>query len=188
MNRILAIFLFVLLSFLPVNAHEEDFLVNTYLLEEIEKPFVNDSYDYSSLRRLHVKLKIKESISTRDKFLQEGQIIEFVVQNNVVYRNQMLVKRGEIATARIDTIITSGMNGIPYCIYLGDFKVPNLDQSKLLVNYHKSGANRTYLVLPLKWALTFLPPTGSLTNFIMGGHAKIKEKEIITLYYYPEWK
>ena len=89
----------------------------------------------------------------------------------------MLVKKGETATARIETIISSGMNGIPYSIYLGDFKIPNLEQSKLLANYHKSGANRTYLVLPLKWALTFLPPTGSLTNFIMGGHAKIKEKE-----------
>lgn len=187
MNKFLTISLFILLSFLPVSSQEGDFLVDSYLNGVIEKPSVNNNYNYTSLKRHQINLKIKERISTKDKLLHEGQILEFEVQNNVVYKGKMLVKKGETATARIETIISSGMNGIPYSIYLGDFKIPNLEQSKLLANYHKSGANRTYLVLPLKWALTFLPPTGSLTNFIMGGHAKIKEKEFITVYYYPEW-
>lgn len=189
MNKILSIFVFIILtSFLAVNAFENDFLVDTYLTDDIEEPTKNTNYDYTSLRRLSVKMKVKKRLSTTDKTIYEGQPVELEVQNNVVYKNKILVKKGETVTARIETIVSSGMNGIPYSIYLGDFKIPNLEQSKLLANYHKSGANRTYLVLPLKWALTFLPPTGSLTNFIMGGHAKIKEKEVITVYYYPEWK
>ena len=39
----------------------------------------------------------------------------------------------------------------------------------------------------MKWALTILPPSGSLTNFIKGGHAKLKTNEVIELYYYPDW-
>ena len=51
----------------------------------------------------------------------------------------------------------------------------------------KFGLDLSLLVFPIKWALTFLPPTGSLTNFILGGHASIKENKIIELYYYPNW-
>lgn len=189
MNRfiILLVLLFIN-SPLQVKAFETDFLVDEYLQEELEQPKTHLEYDYTSIKRVPVKLGVVSRISTKDKELYEGQIIDLVVKNNVFYRNKLLVKKDAKATARVETIVSSGMNGIPYYIYLANFSIPGLDSSKLLDNYHKAGANRTYIVLPLKWALTILPPTGSLTNFIMGGHAKIKEKDTITLFYYPEWK
>ena len=53
--------------------------------------------------------------------------------------------------------------------------------------YEVFGQDRSLIVFPLKWALTILPPTGSLTNFIKGGHAKVKTNKTITLYYHPNW-
>ena len=57
----------------------------------------------------------------------------------------------------------------------------------MLTTYTDKGFNRCYMVYPLKWALTLIPFAGSLTNFIKGGHAKIKTTEIVTLYYFPNW-
>ena len=84
-------------------------------------------------------------------------------------------------------IITPGMNGIPGSIVLNDFDIEGLSKNRITNDYEITGQNRSLLVFPLKWALTILPPTGSLTNLILGGHAKIKTKNHITLYYYPEW-
>ena len=187
MNKLIVFFLaFIFIS--PVWALETDFLVDNYLPKNVAKPEANLDYDYTSTRRIPIELKISSPIKTRDNNLYEGQPIEFKVRKNVYHKNRLILKKDTIVTARIETIVSSGMNGIPYYIYLGNFNFPNLENSKLSINYFKSGQNRTYFVLPLKWALTFLPPTGSLTNFIMGGHAKITERDIITAYYYPNWK
>ena len=80
------------------------------------------------------------------------------------------------------------MNGFPAEIILGDFEIPNIENSKLLDNYTKKGQNRCFWVYPLKWSLTLIPFVGSLTNLIMGGHAKIKTTDVITIYYFPDWK
>lgn len=80
------------------------------------------------------------------------------------------------------------MNGFPAEIILGDFEIPNIENSKLLNNYIKKGQNRCFWVYPLKWSLTLIPFVGSLTNLIMGGHAKIKTTDVITIYYFPDWK
>ena len=89
--------------------------------------------------------------------------------------------------SKVSIIITPGMNGIPASIILKDFEIDGVKSSRLTNEYEIFGQDRSLLVFPLKWALTILPPTGSLTNFIMGGHAKIKVKKPITIYYYPEW-
>ena len=80
------------------------------------------------------------------------------------------------------------MNGFPAEIILGGFEIPGAKSSQLVDTYTKKGQNRCFIVYPIKWALTILPPTGSLTNLIKGGHAKIKAKDEIVIYYYPEWK
>ena len=77
---------------------------------------------------------------------------------------------------------------VPAMIYLTDFDSPALDFDKILSDYHKSGKSKIYWVLPLKWLLTPLPPTGSLTNFIKGGQATIKESDKIIIYYFPDWE
>ena len=79
------------------------------------------------------------------------------------------------------------MNGIPASIIVGNFEVENIPKGQISDSFEIRGQDRSLWVYPLKWALTILPPTGSLTNFIKGGHAKLKENKTIQIYYYPEW-
>ena len=79
------------------------------------------------------------------------------------------------------------MNGFPAEIIVDDFEIPGIKSTQMQSTYIKKGQNRCFWVYPLKWALTPIPFVGSLTNFIKGGHARIKTKDIITIYYYPEW-
>lgn len=189
MNRLLLIFFTLLIFQIYAFAETTDFLADKYLAGRIfDKPETFTEYDFSDIERIPIRLQVITDISTRDGSAQEGQIVNLKARNNVYYNNKLIVKRGEPVTAEIELIVDSGMNGIPYYIYLDDFKFQNLPSSKILASYQKSGWNRTYWVLPLKWALTPLPPTGTLTNFIKGGHSKISVNDIITVYYFPNWK
>ncbi len=115
-------------------------------------------------------------------------MVKFIVAKTVFYKHKAILRQGDIVFGKVKYIISSGLNGIPYSIVVDDFEFKNLDPNKIKSEYQKDGFNRTYLVLPLKWSLTFLPPTGSLTNFIKGGHSTISPKDKITLYYFPNWK
>lgn len=189
MNKFfLVIFTLVVFS-LNVSAIESDFLVDKFLAGRIfEKPETYTDYDFSDTERIPIHLQAVTDISTKDGTAQEGQRVNLKARNNVYHDGKLIIKRGEPVTAEVGLVVDSGMNGIPYYIYLDDFKFQNLPSSKILASYQKSGCNRTYWVLPLKWALTPLPPTGSLTNFIKGGHARISTNDIITVYYFPNWK
>lgn len=156
--------------------------------EQFEKPKASNEYDFTDTDSVTIKLNTLQTLSTRDKTLHDAQDVKLIVKDDYYYKDELIAKKGEIVSAKVETIISSGMNGIPYYIYLGDFKFDNLSSSKLLCHYSKGGVNRMYWVMPLKWSLTFLPPTGSLTNFIKGGHAKIKPDDVITVQYFPNWK
>lgn len=148
--------------------------------------FANNTCDFESVVSLPVTLNTLETISSKES--PEGKTVKFLVKKSVYYKDECLVKRGQPVTGRVETIATQGMNGVPAMIILGNFEIPGLDTKKLKSYYIKRGFNMTYFVLPLKWALTPLPPTGSLTNFIFGGAAKIKPTDDIIIKYYPEWK
>ena len=98
-----------------------------------------------------------------------------------------LIIKGQIVKAKVGLIISSGMNGIPASIVFEDFKIDNVENGKLQNTLEVFGQDRSLIVFPIKWALTILPPTGSLTNFIMGGHARIRQGKTFTIYYHPEW-
>ena len=144
-------------------------------------------YDYSSTVRVPIYLSITEQISTKDD-LQEGQKLDFRVIKDVVYKDTVILKSGDIVTGTLETIITSGMNGFPAEVIIDNFDIPGIKHSQLISSYNKRGQNRCFWVYPLKWSLTLIPFVGSLTNFIMGGEAKVKTSDVITIYYYPEWK
>ncbi|MGN1153852.1 MAG: hypothetical protein ACI4S3_07465, partial [Candidatus Gastranaerophilaceae bacterium] len=110
-----------------------------------------------------------------------------LVDSDVIYNDVVKIKAGTPVQAKVETIISSGMNGIPASIILGDFQIPNISQAQLDDSYEIIGQDRSLIVFPLKWALTILPPTGSLTNFIKGGHARLGTNKIIKLYYHPNW-
>ena len=144
-------------------------------------------YDYSSVYSIPIKLSITKAISTKEHLI-EGQDISFVVKYDVRNNGKILLHSGDVVNAKIETVITSGMNGFPAEIIIDDFNVSNIGNSKLLCTYTKAGQNRSLLVYPLKWALTPIPFAGTVTNFIKGGHAKIKPDDTVVIYYFPDWK
>jgi len=177
------------------NEYYQNFLLNSteqrreleknYKKGGIKKPYINLNYNYFNTVKIPVELNITDKISTRDKDLYEGKTLNFKVQKSVYYKGKEVAKKGDIINGKVKYLITSGLNGIPYSIGLGGFELPDVAEGDLSDSYVKSGFSRTGFVLPLKWALTPLPPTGSLTNFIKGGHAKITPDDDIVIYYCP---
>ena len=144
-------------------------------------------YNYQDTFSLPIKLNITEEISTK-QCLKSGQKLEFLVAEDVVYNDKPILKKGDLVTAYLSLVVLSGMNGFPAEITVDNFDVPNIKDSQLLCAYTKYGANRSLMVYPIKWALTPIPFVGSLTNFIKGGHAKIKPSDVVTIEYFPNWK
>ena len=117
-----------------------------------------------------------------------NQEIKLKVRNNVYCHDCLFVKKGTIATARIETIITKGMNGFPAEIILNNFKIDGVESSHLMGEYIKAGRSWALMVYPIKWALTPIPFVGSLTNLIKGGDANIETDDLIIVKYYPHWR
>lgn len=175
MNKLFSFFILCLLVILPVNG-------------VFAQSFDNElPYNYLDTKSVPIYLRITKEISTEEAIV-DGQTVEFKVMRDVVYNETTLLKRGDIVKARVETVITAGMNGFPAEIIVDDFQIPNVKSSQLISVYNKKGQNRCLWVYPLKWSLTLIPFVGSLTNLIMGGHARIKTNDIVTLYYYPNWK
>ncbi len=191
MNRIK----YIVLSLLLVTGSSvfADEFVKDEIMDEllqnvkVEKPYVNNKYNYESAEMVPVKLGITEKITTKRDELYDNQPVVLLLKKPVKYNNKVILDRGERFTANVATYNSRGMNGIPAAIILENFKCEKIDNKKLSGVYVKRGANLTPMVLPIKWALTPIPGVGSLTNFIFGGNATIKPKNTITIYYHPEW-
>lgn len=143
-------------------------------------------YNFESVQAIPIKLTITETISTKNGLI-EGQEVTFKSTQKVRYNGKTILKQGEIVKARIETVISSGMNGFPAEIILDNFEIPGIKNTQLISTYTEKGTNRCYWVYPLKWALTPIPLAGSFTNLIKGGHAKITPKDTVLIYYFPEW-
>lgn len=186
MNKFLLTFFILIFS--PIcfaNIELDDFARTTLVNSPL--PQTNLEYDYSSTVKLPIKMKlIKDYGSEKDVY--EGQKVELQVIKDVIYQNKIYVKKDTKATAKVNIIISTGMNGIPASIILEDFNIAGIDSTQLINRFELFGQDRSLLVFPLKWALTIIPPTGSFTNLIMGGHARLKPRKIITIDYFPEWK
>ena len=182
MNKIFIIFsiLFFNLAFANSQIVEDEFVKDLIPEEKIE-----NKYNFENTQKTFINIRFLEPIKS-EKELFEGQIIDLIVDNNVFIKKELLVKRNTKIKAKVNTIITSGMNGIPASIILSDFEIPNIKKENLSPTLEIFGQDRSLLVFPLKWALTPLPPTGSLTNFIKGGKVKIKTNKVYTIYYYPD--
>ena len=160
--------------------------ITDYLLQKNSVPQVHVDYNYEKLTKVPMKLRIINEIYS-EKDIYEGQEIKFRVARDVYDEKNFYIRRGTIVTAKAKVIVTSGMNGIPASIILGDFVIDGLEKGQVSETYEVFGQDRSLIVFPLKWALTILPPTGTLTNFIKGGHAKITSNKTLKIYYYPEW-
>lgn len=169
-------------------ALENDPILNTILEKEgTVRPYNNLNYDYQSTKEIPVKIFIKERIKS-ELDVYEGQEVSFIVNNNIKYKNRIVISEGTLIKARVGTVIKNGMNGIPASIIFDSFEIPGIKKEQISDTVEIYGQDRSLLVFPLKWALTLLPPTGSLTNFIKGGHVKLNTGKLLKLYYYPEWQ
>ncbi len=189
MNRFIIIFFLISLIFYPAYAAEfvtDDLPAEWYKDKEVKivEPYLK--YDYSSLKREKILLIPVEKYSTPHN-VYDGMEIKLKVKKNVrIGRN--LLKRDTPASAIVELSTTNGMTGIPATITLGQVNISGLEHDKLYCYYVKEGQNRTVWILPLKWALTWLPGVGSLTSLIKGGQAVLKTTDEIPVYYYYDWK
>ena len=144
-------------------------------------------YNFSSTFSVPIKLAITKDFTTKEP-INEGEKLQFTIIDDVFINQDKILSAGTLVNAKLETIVTAGMNGFPAEIIISDFELPGINTSQLMQTYTVKGTNRCFWVYPLKWALTPIPFVGSLTNLIKGGHAKLKTSDIITIYYYPEWK
>lgn len=185
MNRFIAIAIICSILLFPANFAFADTDIETDSnIEPAEKTL---PYNYEDTEFIPIKLNIIKEVSTKDPNIEGGEV-EFRVINDVIYNKRTILQEGDIVKAKLETIITTGMNGFPAEIIIDNFQIPNIKQSQLISTYTKKGQNRCLWVYPLKWSLTLIPFVGSLTNLIMGGEARIKTTDIITIYYFPNWK
>ncbi len=189
MNKFIAIILSLIIFIMHIPCFAQETISETSD-KAIEETVSQKTlpYDYSSTYYVPIKLAIVTPITTKGEKIYEGQTIQFKVKETAYSFEKPILFKGTLVNAKIETIISSGMNGFPAEIIIGNFEIPNIKSSQLQDTYIKKGQNRCYIVYPIKWALTIIPFVGTLTNFIMGGHAKIKTKDEIVIYYYPEWK
>lgn len=99
--------------------------------------FAKNMCDFESVVSLPVTLSTFETITSKES--PEGKTVKFLVKKSVYYKGECLVKRGQTATGRVETIATQGMNGVPAMIILGNFEIPGLDSKKLKSYYIKKG-------------------------------------------------
>lgn len=144
-------------------------------------------YDYSDTFSIPVRLSVVNEISTSGGLI-EGEEIKLKLKNDIYYKHKIIARRNDVATAKIETYITKGMNGFPAEIILDRFKINGIKDSQLLGTYTKSGKNFAPLVYPIKWALTPIPLAGTVTNLITGTNATIRPEDEIVIYYFPNWK
>ena len=180
------IFTFLIGSCVFAEIVTDDFVDSTLKQQYTPKPQTHTKYDYTCTKTYPIQLLITQNIKSESEVI-EGQLLNFTVKDDVIYDEKVVIAKNTPVSARVETITKSGMNGIPASIIIGDFKIKNVEKGQLTEFYEVEGQDRSIFVFPLKWALTILPPTGSLTNLIKGGHAKIKTKKPITIYYHPNW-
>ena len=188
MNKILIIILILLLSQIKVFAQEfvnDDFAQNWYKDKQVKYFEPVQHYDYSSLKREKIILTPTEKYST-PHLVYDGMPISLEVKRNARI-GRSLLRKGTPAKGIVELYTTNGMTGIQATITVGQIEIQGLDSRKLGYYYIKEGQNRSTWILPLKWALTFIPFVGSFTNLIKGGQAVLKPGDEIPVFYYYDW-
>lgn len=189
MNKICLLLCLIIFSVVSVNAEivNDEFIDKHLQTVTVKKPITNTNYNYESVLKIPIKLKISENINTKNDGVYDEMPLTFFVKENVKYNGRTIAKKGDVVKARVETYMDRGMNGIPAVIIVDNFALKGISPKKVKGTYITRGLNLSLLVFPLKWALTPIPGVGSLTNLILGGNAKISTRKTVTIYYFPEW-
>lgn len=127
---------------------------------------------------LAIKIRIKKYFTTKQK-LEEGDFIEFETISENKIENK-IYPTGTTVKARIETISYNKSYGVPSDVVVGSFSIDNIP---LKGEISKTGANRTLWLYPVSYIGTIFFGIGLLLLPIRGGHAKIKQKQIFTVFY-----
>ncbi len=125
-----------------------------------------------------IKIRIKKYFTTKHK-LEEGDFIEFETISETKIKNKTY-PIGSTVKARIETISYNKSYGVPSDVVVGNFSIDNIS---LKGEISRTGANRTLWLYPVSYICTLFFGLGILLLPIRGGHAKIKQKQIYTVYY-----
>lgn len=123
-------------------------------------------------------IKIKKNLTTKQK-PEEGEIIEFEAVKEFKIKNKVYPE-GTVIKARVENVSPNYTIGTPADIVIGNFQ---LEGEVLRGEISKTGANRALWVKPISYVGTFFFGAGAFLLFIRGGHAKINQSEIFTIYY-----
>jgi len=145
-------------------------------IEKYEYTPIKDELFEPEKPKTTVQVAIKKEITTKTK-PKEGDFIEFVTLDDVVFKNK-LYKKGTIVKARIELVSQNKIMGIPSDLIVGNF---SLEDVSLKGEISKKGAKRIYWLCPLVDIGIWFFGAGLLFIPIRGGHAKIKPKETFTL-------
>lgn len=125
--------------------------------------------NFENLQKVSIKIKPKNSLTTKDKSLSEGSNLIFLVAEDFSYNNNLYKKNAEI-NARIENISQNQAFGIPANLEIGNFKINNV---ALDGNLKLKGADRSIWVIPVGYVGCCLLGVGILILPIRGGHAKL---------------
>ena len=149
---------------------EDEFVMRTLDKNLKIKPYTPKLYLEN---RIPVRIRIKNDFTTKTN-PKEGAYIEFETVGKVKSYPVGTTVRG-----RLETVSQNCMFGVPADVVIGNFEI---DSKPLLGEISIQGANRTLWLRPCIYVGTVFFGAGMALSPIRGGHAKIKQKEIYTLY------
>ena len=143
-------------------------------------------YNFENTESVKIMLSPRKKYSTKEN-LVEGQKVEFVVTQDVRYKDKFSLSKGDIIYARVETVKLPQKGGFPAEIIIDNFEIPKVSQSQLISRYDKSGKYKWYIVA-IRTAFPFLSVESFILRGIKGSHVKLVPKDVIEVYYYPNWK
>lgn len=155
----------------------DDFVNNNLSSYKNEKLISYVPIDFANFKKGKIKIKSLDYVTTKNKTLKEGTIINFVVAEDFSYNNKRF-KKGSLLKAKIENISQNQAFGIPANLEIGNFDISG---TKLENTLKINGANRAAWVLPLGYIGLFFFGVGVLIFPIRGGHAKLYKNKTYDL-------
>ena len=139
-------------------------------------------YNYA-IAPIPIKLRVTENLSTRNNCIKEGDLITFKTINPEKLGKYLLPRDSEVI-GRVETISPNDLLGTPADLIIDNFFVKNNEK----INFHgcikKRGANRSWWIYPIYQAGNLvLWAAGYPLILVRGGHAKLRTKDVYTVYY-----
>ena len=161
-------------------SYKKSFKIADEFVETSLKDFKKDKFiiykplDFSNYQIASAKIKTLNNFSTKDKNLKEGAKINFILVEDLNYKNKTY-KKGTPLIGPVENISLNKAYGAPANLEIGKFQI---EKDFLDASFKIDGANRSLWVIPVGYVGTFLLGVGVFIFPIRGGHAKIRKNKI----------